>query len=35
MQYKVLDYGFKFFEAVADYNTSVAQADKLMNSVTY
>ncbi|MEI6750700.1 MAG: TolC family protein, partial [Bacteroidota bacterium] len=35
MQYKVQDYGFKFFEAVADYNTSVAQADKLMNAVTY
>jgi len=35
MQYKVLDYGFKFFEAVADYNTSVAQVDKLMNAVTY
>jgi len=33
MQYKVLDYGFKHIEAVTDYNTSVAMAEKLMNSV--
>lgn len=33
MQYKVLDYGFKRIEAVTDYNTSVAMAEKLMNSV--
>jgi len=33
MQYKVLDYGFKHIEAVTDYNTSVALAEKLMNSV--
>jgi outer membrane protein TolC len=33
MQYKVLDYGFKHIEAITDYNTSVALAEKLMNSV--
>ena len=33
MQYKVLDYGFKHVEAITDYNTSVALAEKLMNSV--
>ncbi len=33
MQYKVLDYGFKHIEAITDYNTSVAMAEKLMNSV--
>ncbi len=33
MQYKVLDYGFKHVEAIADYNTSVALAEKLMNAV--
>lgn len=33
MQYKVLDYGFKRVEAITDYNTSVAMAEKLMNSV--
>ncbi len=32
MQYKVLDYGFKWIEAVTDYNTLVALAEKLMNS---
>jgi len=32
MQYKVLDYGFKRVEAITDYNTSVALAEKLMNS---
>ena len=32
MQYKVLDYGFKRVEAITDYNTSVAMAEKLMNS---
>jgi len=33
MQYKVLDYAFKHIEAITDYNTSVAMAEKLMNSV--
>jgi outer membrane protein TolC len=33
MQYKVLDYGFKHVEAITDYNTSVALAEKLMNSL--
>lgn len=33
MQYKVLDYGFKHIEAITDYNTSVAMAEKLMNSI--
>lgn len=33
MQYKLLDYGFKHIEAITDYNTSVAMAEKLMNSV--
>ncbi len=33
MQYRVLDYGFKYIEAVTDYNTSVALAEKLMNAV--
>ncbi len=31
MQYRVLDYGFRYIEAVTDYNTSVALAAKLMN----
>ena len=37
MQSKVLDYGFKRIEALSDYNTSVALAEKLMNanSTTY
>ena len=33
MQYKVNDYGQKYIEAVTDYNTSVAYAEKLMNTV--
>jgi outer membrane protein TolC len=33
MQFKVLDYAFKHIEAITDYNTSVAMAEKLMNSV--
>lgn len=33
MQYRVLDYGYKYIEAVTDYNTSVALAEKLMNAV--
>lgn len=33
MHYKVLDFGFKRIEAITDYNTSVAMAEKLMNSV--
>lgn len=32
MQYKVLDYGFKHVEALTDYNSSLALAEKLMNS---
>lgn len=32
MQYRVLDYGFKYIEALTDYNTSVALAEKLMNA---
>jgi hypothetical protein len=35
MQYKVLEYGLKHIEAVADYNTAVAKAEKLMNTVNY
>ena len=33
MQYKVIDYGFKRIEAITDLNTTVAMAEKLMNSV--
>jgi outer membrane protein TolC len=35
IQYKVLEYGLKHVEAVADYNTAVAKAEKLMNTVNY
>ncbi|MDP3433074.1 MAG: TolC family protein [Bacteroidota bacterium] len=35
IQYKVLEYGLKHIEAIADYNTAVANAEKLMNKVTY
>ncbi len=35
MQYRVLDYGFKYIEAVTDYNTSVALAEKLMGKVMW
>jgi outer membrane protein TolC len=35
IQYKVLEYGLKHIEAVADYNTAVAKAEKLMNAVNY
>jgi outer membrane protein TolC len=35
IQYKVLEYGLKHIEAVADYNTAVAKAEKLMNKVNY
>ena len=35
VQYKVLEYGLKHIEAVADYNTAVAKAEKLMNTVKY
>ena len=35
MQLRVLDYGFKHIEAITDYNTSAAMAEKLMNSVKY
>jgi outer membrane protein TolC len=31
IQYKVLEYGLKHIEAIADYNTAVANAEKLMN----
>lgn len=34
-QYKVLDYRFKYIDAIIDYNTAVARAEKLMNSVSY
>lgn len=33
MQEKVLDYGFKHVEAITDYNTAVATAEKLSNSI--
>jgi hypothetical protein len=32
MQQKVLEYGFKYIEAVSEYNTNMALAEKLMNS---
>jgi len=35
MQIKVLDYGFNHVEAIVDYNTAVAMAEKLMNSLKY
>jgi outer membrane protein TolC len=35
MQMKVLDYSFKHIEAIVDYNTTVAMAEKLMNSVKF
>ena len=35
IQYKVLEYGLKHIEAVADFNTAVARAEKLMNTVKY
>jgi hypothetical protein len=35
IQYKVLEYGLKHIEAVADYNMALAQAEKLMNTVKY
>jgi outer membrane protein TolC len=35
IQYKVLEYGLKHIEAVADYKTAVAMAEKLMNAVNY
>lgn len=35
MQMKVLDYGFKHIEAVIDYNTSAAMAEKLMNALNF
>ena len=33
MHYRALDYGFKYIEALSDYNTNVALAEKLMNAV--
>jgi outer membrane protein TolC len=35
MQLKVLDYSFDHVEAIVDYNTAVAMAEKLMNSLKY
>lgn len=35
MQLKVLDYSFNYLEAIVDYNTAVAMAEKLMNSIKY
>jgi outer membrane protein TolC len=35
MQLRVIDYGFKHIEAIVDYNTSAAMAEKLMNSLKY
>ncbi len=35
IQYKVLEYGLKHIEAVANYNTAMAKAEKLMNSGTH
>lgn len=35
MQLKVLDYGFSHIEAIVDYNTNVAIAEMLMNSINY
>jgi outer membrane protein TolC len=35
MQLKVLDYGFNHIEAIVDYNTNVAMAEMLMNSINY
>jgi outer membrane protein TolC len=35
MQMQVLDYGFNHIEAIVDYNTSIAMAEKLMNSVSF
>jgi len=33
MQLKVLDYGFNRIEAIVDYNTNIAMAEMLMNSI--
>lgn len=35
IQFKVLEYGLKHIEAVADYNMALAKAEKLMNTVNY
>ena len=35
MQMKVLDYGFKRVEAIVDYNTAAAMAEKMMNTVNF
>ena len=35
IQYKVLEYGLKHIEAVAEYNTAMAKIEKLMNTVKY
>ena len=35
MQFRILDYGFRYIEAVTDYNIAVALAAKLMNAVTH
>jgi outer membrane protein TolC len=34
-QYKVLDNGFKYIDALIDYNIAVARAEKLMNLVNF
>lgn len=35
MQLKVLDYGFDHIQAIVDYNTTIAMAEMLMNSIKY
>lgn len=35
MQLKVLDYGFNRIEAIVDYNTNIAMAEMLMNSINF
>jgi outer membrane protein TolC len=35
MQSKVLDYEFKYIEAIVDYNMAIALAEKLMNSTEF
>ncbi len=35
MQLKVLEYGFKYTEAITDYNRSVAKAEMLLNSIKF
>jgi len=35
MQSRILEYGLRHLEAITDYNTAVAMAEKLMNSLKY